>query len=163
MRRSRAASAAAAASGVAARPRSRTHTSPSLGAIVTATSPVDSPGPSHAASRSSRSASVTPAVRSGRTAGVRLADLEERLAAWLGPGESTGEVAVTMAPSEGEVWVRLRGRAATPEAAAAALAALERRIAEALGDDCYGRDGESLEQAVGKRLAARGLTLAVAE
>jgi nicotinamide-nucleotide amidase len=103
------------------------------------------------------------AVRTLRTAGVTLADLEERLAAWLGPGESSGEVAVTMAPSEGEVWVRLRARAVTPDAAAEALGALERRIAEALGDDCYGRDGESLEQAVGKRLAARGLTLAVAE
>ena len=102
-------------------------------------------------------------MRTLRTAGVTLADLEERLAAWLGPGESSGEVAVAMAPGEGEVWVRLRARAATPEAAAEALGALERRIAEALGDDCYGRDGESLEQAVGKRLAARGLTLAVAE
>jgi nicotinamide-nucleotide amidase len=68
-----------------------------------------------------------------------------------------------MVPSEGEVWVRLRARAVTPAAAAEALGALERPIAEALGDDCYGRDGESLEQAVGKRLAARGLTLAVAE
>jgi nicotinamide-nucleotide amidase len=103
------------------------------------------------------------AVRTLRTAGVALADVEERLAAWLGPGEAGGEVAVTMAPSEGEVWVRLRARAGTPEAAAAALATLERRITEALGDDCYGRDGESLEQAVGRRLVARGLTLAVAE
>jgi len=114
-----------------------------------------------ARARLGRSAAL--AVRTLRTAGVTLADLEERLAAWLGPGESSGEVAVTMAPSEGEVWVRLRARAATPDAAAEALGALERRIAEALGDDCYGRDGESLEQAVGKRLAARGLTLAVAE
>ena len=114
-----------------------------------------------ARARLGRSAAL--AVRTLRTAGVTLADLEERLAAWLGPGESSGEVAVTMAPSEGEVWVRVRVRAATPDAAAEALGALERRIAEALGDDCYGRDGESLEQAVGKRLAARGLTLAVAE
>jgi nicotinamide-nucleotide amidase len=103
------------------------------------------------------------AVRTLRTAGVALADLEERLAPWLGPGESGSEVAVTLAPSEGEAWVRLRARGATAEAAAAALASLEQRIAEALGDDCYGRDGDSLEQAVGRRLTARGLTLAVAE
>jgi len=43
------------------------------------------------------------------------------------------------------------------------MAALERRIAEVLGEDCYGRDGETLEQAVGRRLSARGLTLATAE
>jgi nicotinamide-nucleotide amidase len=103
------------------------------------------------------------AVRTLRTAGVALADVEERLAAWLGPGDGNGEVAVTTAPSEGEVWVRLRARAATPDAAGQALAALDRRIAEALGEDCYGRDGESLEQAVGRRLAARKLTVAVAE
>jgi nicotinamide-nucleotide amidase len=102
------------------------------------------------------------AVRTLRTAGVAAADLEERLAAWLAPGES--DVALTAAASgEGEVWVRLRARGGTPEAAAEALAALERRVAEALGDDCYGRDGDSLEQAVGRRLAARGLMLAVAE
>jgi nicotinamide-nucleotide amidase len=103
------------------------------------------------------------AVRTLRTAGVALADVEERLAAWLGSGDSTGEVTVTMACGEGEVWVRLRARGGTPEAAGATLAILEKRVAEALGEDCYGRDGESLEQAVGRRLIARGLTLAVAE
>jgi nicotinamide-nucleotide amidase len=102
------------------------------------------------------------AVRTLRTAGVSLADLEDRLAAWLGPGDGGADVALT--PSgEGEAWVRLRARAATPEAAAEAMAALERRIAEVLGEDCYGRDGETLEQAVGRRLSARGLTLATAE
>jgi nicotinamide-nucleotide amidase len=61
------------------------------------------------------------------------------------------------------VWVRLRARGATAEAAAEALGALERSILEALGEDCYGRDGETLELAVGRRLGARGMTLAVAE
>jgi nicotinamide-nucleotide amidase len=102
------------------------------------------------------------AVRTLRTAGVGLADVEARLAAWLGPG-SSGDVAVTLASTEGEVWVRLRGRAGTPEAARAALTVLERRIVEALGDDYYGRDAETLEHAVGHRLIARRLTLAVAE
>ena len=102
------------------------------------------------------------AVRTLRTAGVSLADLEDRLAAWLGPGDGGADVALT--PSgEGEAWVRLRARAATPEAAGEALTTLERRVAEVLGEDCYGRDGETLEQAVGRRLSARGLTLATAE
>jgi nicotinamide-nucleotide amidase len=100
-------------------------------------------------------------IRILRTAGVSVADLEERLAAWLVPGDSS-EVALT-ASGEGEVWVRLRARGATAEAAAEALRALEQRIAETLGDDCYGRDGEPLELAVGRRLRARGMTLAVAE
>jgi nicotinamide-nucleotide amidase len=82
--------------------------------------------------------------------------------AWLVPGD--GGVDVTLTTSgEGEVWVRLRARAATAEAAADTLNALERRIAEVLGEDCYGRDGETLEQALGRRLSARGMTLAVAE
>ena len=36
-------------------------------------------------------------------------------------------------------------------------------MTELLGDDCYGRDGDSLEETVGRLLKARGLTLAVAE
>jgi nicotinamide-nucleotide amidase len=103
------------------------------------------------------------AARTLRTAGVTLAELEERLAAWLAPGAASGEVTVSTAPSEGEVWIRLRTRAATAEAAAESLARLEKSIAAELGEDCYGVDGESLEQAVGRRLIARGLTLAVAE
>ena len=102
------------------------------------------------------------ATRTLRTAGVALGDVEMRLAPWLGPGEG-GDVAVTAAPTDGEVWVRLRARGATAEAAAVALAAAERDVAHALGADCYGRDGESLEQVVGRHLVARGLTLAVAE
>jgi nicotinamide-nucleotide amidase len=101
------------------------------------------------------------AVRTLRSAGVAAADLEERLAPWLATGD--GDVALTSAAGEGEVWVRLRGRGATPEAAGEALAALDRRVSETLGEDCYGRDGESLEQVLGRRLVARGLTLAVAE
>jgi nicotinamide-nucleotide amidase len=102
------------------------------------------------------------ATRTLRTAGVALADVETRLAPWLGPGDG-GDVAVTAVPTDGEVWVRLRARGATLEAAAEALAAAERGVAQALGADCYGRDGESLEQVVGRHLVARGLTLAVAE
>ncbi|HEX2438337.1 MAG TPA: nicotinamide-nucleotide amidohydrolase family protein [Methylomirabilota bacterium] len=103
------------------------------------------------------------AVRTLRTTGVTLGDVEERLAPWLGRGDGGSEIVVTMAPGDGEVWVRLRARGASTEAAAATLATLESPIVEALGEDCYGRDGESLEQVVGHRLTARGLTLATAE
>ena len=102
-------------------------------------------------------------TRTLRTAGVALGDVETRLAPWLGRSEAGGDVAVTAVPTDGEVWVRLRARGATPEAAAETLAAAEREVGEALGADCYGRDGESLEQVVGRHLVARGLTLAVAE
>jgi nicotinamide-nucleotide amidase len=40
---------------------------------------------------------------------------------------------------------------------------VEPRVAGALGDDCYGRDADTLEQVVGRLLLARGLTLSVAE
>jgi len=103
------------------------------------------------------------AVRTLRTTGVALGDVEERLAPWLGRGDGGSEVVVTTAPGDGEVWVRLRARGASAEAAAATLAALESPIVEALGEDCYGHDGESLEQVVGRRLTARGLMLATAE
>ena len=103
------------------------------------------------------------AMRTLRTAGVSLAEVEERLGAWLGPGESGSDASVSVATVDGEVSVRLRTRGVSPEAAAQTLAALEERIVEVLGEDCYGRDGETLEQAVGRRLLARGFTLALAE
>jgi competence/damage-inducible protein CinA-like protein len=99
-------------------------------------------------------------TRTLRTAGVSLGDLEERLAEWLG---REGDVSVSTVPADGEVWVRLRARGATVDAATAALEAVESRVAAALGEDCYGRDGETLEQVVGRRLRERGLTVATAE
>ena len=100
-------------------------------------------------------------TRTLRTAGSGLEDIEERLAEWL--GHSDGEVTVATVPADGEVWVRLRARGATAEDAATALARVEPRVVAALGDDCYGRDADTLEQVVGRLLGARGLTLSVAE
>lgn len=99
-------------------------------------------------------------VRTLRTTGVALADVEERVGEWLG---KDGDVVVATLPADGEIWVRLRARGATLEAATDAIATVEPRVAAALGDDCYGRDAETLEQVLGRRLIARGLTLAVAE
>ncbi|MGH7393865.1 MAG: nicotinamide-nucleotide amidohydrolase family protein, partial [Candidatus Rokuibacteriota bacterium] len=102
-------------------------------------------------------------VRTLRLAGVALADVEGRLAEWLGPGAAAGEVQVSTLPGEGEVWVRLRARGATPTAALEALAAVDAKLVPVLGDDCYGRDGDTLERVVGRLLLERRLTLALAE
>jgi nicotinamide-nucleotide amidase len=101
------------------------------------------------------------ATRILRTAGAGLDDIEERLAEWL--GHTGGDVTVATVPADGEVWVRLRARGANAEEAHAALERVETRVAAALGDDCYGRDADTLEQVVGRLLVARGLTLSVAE
>ncbi|HSE93486.1 MAG TPA: nicotinamide-nucleotide amidohydrolase family protein [Methylomirabilota bacterium] len=102
-------------------------------------------------------------VRTLRLAGVTLADVEERLAEWLGSGAAAGEVEVSTLPGEGEVWVRLRARGATPTAASEALTAVEAKLAPVLAHDCYGRDGDTLERVVGRLLVERRLTLALAE
>jgi nicotinamide-nucleotide amidase len=100
------------------------------------------------------------AVRTLRTAGLAAADVEERLVDWLG---HDGEVAVSTIPADGEVWVRLRARTSTPAEAVLRLAKAETGIGAILGDDCYGRDGDTLEKVVGRMLLERRLTLAVAE
>jgi nicotinamide-nucleotide amidase len=103
-------------------------------------------------------------VRTLRTSGVTAGELEERLADWLGQPESkTGDVTVALVPGDGEVWVRLRARGATHADAARQLERAEPPIVAALGEDCYGRDAESLELVVGRMLLERRWTLAVAE
>jgi nicotinamide-nucleotide amidase len=100
-----------------------------------------------------------------RTAGVSAAEIEERLGDRLTrprPGGG-GETSATLLAVEGEVWVRVQARGATAQEAATTLTAAEAALAGALGDDCYGRNGERLEEVVGRLLQERGLTLAVAE
>jgi nicotinamide-nucleotide amidase len=96
-------------------------------------------------------------TRTLRTAGVSIADVEERLA------ERSGEAAITVLPAASgdfEVWVRIVARG---PGAAERLARVEGEVAEVLGEDCYGRDDETLERVVGRLLLERGLTLSVAE
>jgi nicotinamide-nucleotide amidase len=100
------------------------------------------------------------AVRTLKTAGVALADVEERLLDWLG---KEGPVTVTTLPAGGEVWVRLTARAATSAEVTEALAAVQPRIADALGADLYGEGDDSLELVVGRRLRERRLMVSVAE
>jgi nicotinamide-nucleotide amidase len=99
------------------------------------------------------------AVRTFKTAGASAEDIEERLVDRL----AGRDVTVTTLPGDGEVWVRLRARGRTQAEANARLADVEGLLAELLGEDCYGRDGDSLEEVVGRLLRERGLMLAVAE
>jgi nicotinamide-nucleotide amidase len=66
-------------------------------------------------------------------------------------------------PVEGDVWVQLRARAASRDAAEATLAPVEREIREALGADCWGKDEDTLEVVVGRLLLERRLTVSMAE
>jgi len=99
-------------------------------------------------------------ARTLRIAGLTAADVEERLVDWLG---RDGEVTVSTIPADGEVGVRLRARASTPAEATRSLAKAESGVAALLGEDCYGRDGDTLEAVVGQMLLERGWRLAVAE
>lgn len=103
------------------------------------------------------------ALRTLRTAGASRAEITDRLSPWLGQAPAQDPAEVTVVPADGESWVRLRAEAATAAEAAEALVAAEARIAAVLGDDCYGRDDDTLEQVVGRLLADRRLTLAIAE
>ena len=99
------------------------------------------------------------AVRTFKTAGVGAEEIEDRLVDRLG----ARDVTLTTLPGDGEVWVRLRARGRTAAAAAKRLAEVEGAVAELLGEDCYGRDADTLEEVVGRLLQRRGLMLAVAE
>jgi nicotinamide-nucleotide amidase len=117
-------------------------------------------GPLRAVAEDVGGAESVTLMRTLRTAGLGLADAEERLGAWLG---REGPVAVSCLPADGEVWVRLTCRAASRSTAEARLDALDGELRGVLGEDCYGQDGETLEGAVARRLETRGLRLSTAE
>jgi nicotinamide-nucleotide amidase len=100
-------------------------------------------------------------TRTLRTAGVSIVDVEERLADRTTRTDDGATITVLPAGTgDFEVWVRIVARG---PGAAETLARVEREVAEVLGEDCYGRDDETLERVVGRLLVARGLTLSVAE
>ena len=101
----------------------------------------------------------TVAVRTYKTAGISAEEIEDRLVDRLG----ARDVTLVTVPGDGEVWVRLRARGRTLAAASRRLTDVEATLTALLGDDCYGRDGDTLEAVVGRLLRARNLTLAVAE
>ncbi len=100
--------------------------------------------------------------------------LQSRLLHFWGIGESALAERVaplldspnpTVAPyaNRGHVKLRLTARAPTAAAAEALLDPMEAEIRQRVGDDCYGRDDDTLVSAVGALLRSRRETLAVAE
>lgn len=98
--------------------------------------------------------------RTLRCVGIDLLEVEERLGECAG---GSAEVSVTSLGVDGEVWVRLRARGESRPVVESALREVETAALTALGDDCYGKDQESLESVVGRLLRARRLTLSLAE
>jgi len=99
-------------------------------------------------------------LRTLLTTGLSPADAEDRLGAWLG---KPGPVSVSVVVVDGDVWVRLHARGASRSAALADLEPIESAVRSALGADCYGSDEDTLEVVIGRLLAERGLSVAVAE
>jgi len=77
--------------------------------------------------------------------------------------QATPPVAATILATMGSIELHLSTRAATPEAATAALDAAVAKATAVLGADVYSTDGRSLEAVVGDLLVERGLRIGVAE
>ncbi len=75
----------------------------------------------------------------------------------------TPPIETTILASPGQVELHLSLRSRDAGAATARLAAARDTLAAALGQEVFSRDGTPLEQVVGRRLQARGLTIAAAE
>ena len=112
--------------------------------------------------------SGTPAVivsRTLRTWGLAESTLAEVVAPRLEALDGRGgnpTIAFLASGIEG-IKVRVTAKAPDRPAAVALLDAEERELRAILGDLVFGVDEESMEHAVGRRLLAAGLTLAVAE
>ncbi len=95
-----------------------------------------------------------------RVAGVPESELDER----IGPIYSAEpDVATTILAAPGDIQIHLRARGSTVEQARAVAEALAEKVDAELGDNIYTRGAESIEEIVGQRLRALGLTVAVAE
>ncbi|MFN2433421.1 MAG: CinA family nicotinamide mononucleotide deamidase-related protein [Gemmatimonadota bacterium] len=95
-----------------------------------------------------------------RTAGIGESALAERIADLLG---AESALRVAFLPGMGNVDVRLTAAGLGDEEAERALTALEDAIAARLAPWVFGRDGDTLAEAAGRALAARGLRLGLAE
>jgi nicotinamide-nucleotide amidase len=69
----------------------------------------------------------------------------------------------TVLAHDGDLQVRLRAQCPTLAEAVALCDEVAAKAADALGDNVYSRNDESLESVIGKRLTAMGATLVVAE
>jgi len=120
------------------------------------------PGPPH--EMRAVAAAVLPdvAARSGtvlRTRTVRTAGLGESAVAEVVEATVTVPAGVTLAYLAGGGITRVRFTGTDEDV----LLSLADQVAAALGDAVWGRDDERLDQAVHRRLAAEGATVAVAE
>lgn len=95
-----------------------------------------------------------------KVVGLPEASVEDRLVDLL-----TGQSDPTMAlyARRGEIHIRLATKAATAQEAESRFAPVEKEMAQRLGHHLFGADDDLLEAVVGRDLARRGLTLAVAE
>jgi nicotinamide-nucleotide amidase len=107
-----------------------------------------------------RGAEPVSVVRTLRLVGLEPAEVEARLGPLLRAEDGASARALEVGS---EVWVRLRLRGPTRAAADASLGGLEPALRRELGAAWYGTDDETLEQAVGRLLRIRNLTVALAE
>ncbi|MCS7043722.1 MAG: competence/damage-inducible protein A [Bryobacteraceae bacterium] len=95
-----------------------------------------------------------------RVAGMGESDLDNRIAPIY---RAYSNPVTTILAAEGDVQIHLRARAASEQEAEALVEELGAKILAELGDRVYSTDGSPLEAVIGRELASRGETLAVAE
>ncbi len=92
-------------------------------------------------------------------AGIGESALAERVQDFLDASDPT----VAPLAGQGRVRLRITTRAATEEEALGKIRPVEEEILDRLGDYFFGEDEETLESSVGRLLAERGATIALAE
>ncbi|GIU77035.1 MAG: CinA-like protein [Bryobacteraceae bacterium] len=95
-----------------------------------------------------------------RVAGMGESDLDNLIAPIYRPYSNP---VTTILAAEGDVQIHLRARGETEQEAEALAEELGAKILAALGERVYSTDGTPLEAVVGRLLAERGLSVAVAE
>ena len=94
-----------------------------------------------------------------RTVGIGESMVDEK----VGEFEKLANPAVGLMAHLGQVDVRITATAPTEAEAEALIAPIAAQIRERLGEFIYGEGAETVEGVVGRLLAARGMTVAVAE
>lgn len=110
-----------------------------------------------------RAGTRTTVSRVVRTAGISESGVAEALAALVDELDGYRGATIAFLASKGETRVRVTGRGTTREEALALLQPVVDEVVARLGAGVVGLDDEGVEHAIGRRLAAAGLTLAVAE
>ncbi len=95
-----------------------------------------------------------------RTAGVSESEIDRRIDDLFRSAENPSIAVLT---HDGEVIVKVTGKAATAEDARSLCDGLVAQLVARLGECVYSTDGASLPETVGRCLRERGLTLAAAE